>query len=191
MSNGQKRGRIERGGGIESGGEQGERAAAIRARVHAGAESVRGVRTVRLAAVTTELQCVEEYANVGMGRHKQVRWESGRWCVEEIYMGRGEGRDRSGGRWDREHAIVSWESTDEATIDSEEDEVRRRGAWELEAAAVESMGARRGYTAGAAWDEGAMIQAMARMDNPTLRWRYGDGIEVRGDTETQPETGDG
>ena len=58
-------------------------------------------------------------------------------------MGRGEGRDRSGGRRDRERVIVSWESTDEATIDSEEDEVRRRGAWELEAAAVESMGARR------------------------------------------------
>ena len=50
---------------------------------------------------------------------------------------------------------------------------------------------RRGYTAGAAWDEGAMIQAMARMDNPTLRWRYGDDVEERGDTETQPETGDG
>ena len=44
----------------------------IRARVHAGAEGVRGVRTVRLAAVTTELQCMGEYANDGMGRHKQV-----------------------------------------------------------------------------------------------------------------------
>ena len=36
---GQKRGRIERGGGIESGGEQDARAAAIRARVHAGADA--------------------------------------------------------------------------------------------------------------------------------------------------------
>ena len=89
-------------------------------------------------------------------------------------MGQGGGRDRSGERRGVEHsAIVSWGSTDEATIDSEEDEVRRRGAWELEAAAVESTAARRGYTTGAAWDEGAMIQAMARMDNPTLtrRWR--------------------
>ena len=75
---GQKRGRIERGRGIVSGGEQGARAA-IRARVHVGAEGVRGVRTVRLAAVTTELQCMGEYANDGLGRHKQVRWESGRW----------------------------------------------------------------------------------------------------------------
>ena len=65
---------------------------------------------------------------------------------------------RSGGRRGGEHsAIVSWGSTDEAAIDSEEDEVRRRGAWELEAAAVESTAARRGYTTGAAWDEGAMI----------------------------------
>ena len=148
---------------------------------------------MRLAAVTTELQCMGEYASDGMGRHKQVRWESGRWCVEEIYMGRREGRDRSGGRRDGEHsAIVSWGSTDEAAIDSEEDEVRRRSAWELEAAAVESTAARRGYTTGAAWDEGAMIQAMARMDNPTLRWRYGGGdVEEQGDTEAQPERGDG
>ena len=34
---------------------------------------------------------------------------------------------------------------------------------------------RRGYTAGAAWDEGNMIQAMARLKNPTIAWRIGDG----------------
>ena len=34
---------------------------------------------------------------------------------------------------------------------------------------------RRGYTVGAAWDEGNMIQAMARLKNPTITWRYGDG----------------
>ena len=27
----------------------------------------------------------------------------------------------------------------------------------------------------AAWDEGNMIQAMARMKNPTIAWRFGDG----------------
>ena len=42
VRSGQKRGRIERGGGIESRREQGARAAVIRARVHAGAEGVRG-----------------------------------------------------------------------------------------------------------------------------------------------------
>ena len=83
---GQKRSRTEGDRGIASGGEQGARTAAIRARVHGGAEGVRGVRTVRLAAVTTEMQCMGGYAHDGMGRYKQVRWESGRWCVEEIYM---------------------------------------------------------------------------------------------------------
>ena len=34
---------------------------------------------------------------------------------------------------------------------------------------------RRGYACGAAWDEGNMIQAMARLKNPTIAWRYGDG----------------
>ena len=34
---------------------------------------------------------------------------------------------------------------------------------------------RRGYAVGAAWDEGNMIQAMARLKNPTITWRYGDG----------------
>ena len=29
---------------------------------------------------------------------------------------------------------------------------------------------RRGYTVGAAWDEGNMIQAMARLKNPTITW---------------------
>ena len=77
---------------MESGGEQGVRVDAVRARIHAGAERVRVVRTVRLAAVTTELQCMREYANNGMGRHKQVRWESGRWCIEEVYMGQGGGK---------------------------------------------------------------------------------------------------
>ena len=87
---------------------------------------------------------------------------------------------------------MSWEISDGATVDSVEDEMRRRGAWELEAAAVEAMAARRGYTTRAAWDEGAMIQAMARMDNPTLRWRYGGGdVDEQGDTEAQPERGDG
>ena len=32
-----------------------------------------------------------------------------------------------------------------------------------------------GYAVGAAWDEGNMVQAMARLQNPTITWRYGDG----------------
>ena len=43
---------------------------------------------------------------------------------------------------------------------------------ELRVAVAES---RRGYAIGAAWDEGNMIQAMARLKNPAIAWRYGDG----------------
>ena len=43
---------------------------------------------------------------------------------------------------------------------------------EMEAGKTER---RRGYVCGAAWDEGNMIQAMARLKNPTIAWRYGDG----------------
>jgi len=41
--------------------------------------------------------------------------------------------------------------------------------------AMEVAESRRGYVYGAAWDEGNMIQAMARLKNPTIAWRYGDG----------------
>ena len=40
---------------------------------------------------------------------------------------------------------------------------------------MEVAESRRGYIYGAAWDEGNMIQAMARLKNPTIAWRYGDG----------------
>ena len=53
--------------------------------------------------------------------------------------------------------------------------MRRRGARECEEALMEAAEARRGYTRVAAWDEGNMIQAMARLKNPTIVWRYGDG----------------
>ena len=48
--------------------------------------------------------------------------------------------------------------------------VRRQEEWRV--AVAES---RRGYAIGAAWDEGNMIQAMARLKNPAIAWRYGDG----------------
>ena len=43
---------------------------------------------------------------MGLFRYKQVSWERGRWCVEEIYMGREEGGDRSGGRRGGEHSAM-------------------------------------------------------------------------------------
>ena len=65
--------------------------------------------------------------------------------------------------------------TDAATADSGENEVRRRNMRECEDAMMEDTASRRGYAPTAAWDEGNMIQAMARMNNPTIAWRFGDG----------------
>ena len=79
-------------------------------------------------------------------------------------------------------------NTDEAGIDSAEESERMRGVWELEAAAVESTAARRGYTIPTAWDEGTLIQAMARLDDPTLRWLYGDAVaEAQDEAEISVE----
>ena len=52
--------------------------------------------------------------------------------------------------------------------------MRRRGARECEEALMEAAEARRGYTRVAAWDEGNLIQAMARLKNPTIAWRKRD-----------------
>ena len=127
---------------------------------------------------------------------KMVRWVEGRWHVEEVKgagrrdTGRGHGSGESVGEGGSGGGGGG--DTYEAEIDSLEEEERRRGVWELEATAVESTEARRGYTIAAAWDEGAMIQAMARMDNPTLRWRYGDVNEdARDGTGESTARGDG
>ena len=66
-------------------------------------------------------------------------------------------------------------NTTRGTVDDEEGDMRRRGARECEEALMEATEARRGYARVAAWDEGNLIQAMARLKNPTIAWRYGDG----------------
>ena len=40
---------------------------------------------------------------------------------------------------------------------------------------MEAAEGRRGYARMARWDEGNLIQAIARLKNPTIAWRYGDG----------------
>ena len=55
------------------------------------------------------------------------------------------------------------------------EDLRRRNMRECEDAMMEDTASRRGYAPTAAWDEGNMIQAMARMKNPTIAWRFGDG----------------
>ena len=58
---------------------------------------------------------------------------------------------------------------------SGEGEDRRDTMRRQEERRAETTERRRGYAVGAAWDEGNMIQAMARLKNPTIAWRYGDG----------------
>ena len=64
--------------------------------------------------------------------------------------------------------------TDAATAGSGENEVRRRNMRKFEDAMMEDTASRRGYAPTAAWDGGNIIQAMARMKNPTIAWRFGD-----------------
>ena len=56
----------------------------------------------------------------------------------------------------------SGHDTNAATADSGENEARRRNVRECEDAMMEDTASRRGYAPTAAWDEGNMIQAVAR-----------------------------
>ena len=136
------------------------------------------VSLARVAAEDEDRRCVKR-ARRGAGSARRVRWEDGRWLVVEEEGDTGEaGSD--GDRRDRneeggEGQADRGDTDDGATIDGGEGEDRRRGVWECEAGIVEAAEARRGYSVAAAWDEGAMIQMMARTRNPTMQWRYGDG----------------
>ena len=142
-------------------------------------------RVVRLAEVTAEDEdgrCVKRVRRGDSTDGRVVRWENGRWLIVEVggdtggvgIDGGGRGGDEEGSAG-RDGGDEAGCATDEATVDGGEGEDRRRGVWECEADIVEVAEARRGYTTAAAWDEGAMVQVMSRMSNPTLRWRYGDG----------------
>ena len=67
-------------------------------------------------------------------------------------------------------------SSEQATRgQSEDEEGRQQVVRQYETRRQVVTESRRGYAVGAAWDEGNMIQAMARLKNPTITWRYGDG----------------
>ena len=125
-------------------------------------------------------------------RGKRVQWVGGRWRIEEIRSERREGGHGSADSREERGSEVGRSNTDEAGIDSAEESERLRRVWELEAAAVESTAARRGYTnTGSMGDEGTLIQAMARLDDPTLRWRYGDvAAEAQDEAEVSVERED-
>ena len=162
-----------------------------RARVGGGKRGKQAPRVVRLAEATTAMQGVPGRAHDKDDRGKRVQWVGGRWRIEEIRSERREGGHGSADSGEERGSEVGRSNTDEAGIDSAEESERMRGVWELEAAAVESTAARRGYTIPAAWDEGTLIQAMARLDDPTLRWRYGDvAAEAQDEAEVSVERED-
>ena len=67
-------------------------------------------------------------------------------------------------------------SSEQATSgQSEDEEGRQQVVRQYETRRQVVTESRREYAVGAAWDEGNMIQAMARLKNPTITWRYGDG----------------
>ena len=161
------------------------------ARVGGGKRGKQAPRVVRLAEATTAMQGVPGRAHDKDDRGKRVQWVGGRWRIEEIRSERREGGHGSADSGEERGSEVGRSNTDEAGIDSAEESERMRGVWELEAAAVESTTARRGYTIPAAWDEGTLIQAMARLDDPTLRWRYGDvAAEAQDEAEVTVERED-
>jgi len=128
---------------------------------------VAGVRVIRLAEVVAGRRRTEKCSR------KAVR---GRLRLQVVVIG-GSCRlqtcetDKSG-----EGVLESWDSSAGAESGLSGEEMDRqqvvRRQEEKRVAMVES---RRGYAIGAAWDEGNMIQAMARLKNPALAWRYGDG----------------
>ena len=149
---------------------QGQGSETVRART--GRAGVK--RVVRLAEVVDVLRGQPGSGSDGVTRGTSVQWIGGRWHIEV------EGGERGNSE------VSGGASTGGVTIDSSEEEERRLGVWVIEAAIAETTALRRGYTMSAAWDEGAMIQAMSRMDNPTLRWRYGDVVdEEQGGEEAQ------
>ena len=144
--------------------------------------------TVSVSVGYVEIEGKGELVGRGTGRIHVVR-------LAEVVAGvRRTSKKRRGGRIDVGAAGVNGEEscfpkgeekqgpetdsgrdTDAATADSGENEVRRRNMRECEDAMMEDTASRRGYAPTAAWDEGNMIQAMARMKNPTIAWRFGDG----------------
>ena len=75
-----------------------------------------------------------------------------------------------------EGVLDKWDSSDGAESGLSGEEIdRQQVVRRQDEKRVAIMESRRGYAIGAAWDEGNMIQAMARLKNPAIAWRYGDG----------------
>ena len=130
------------------------------------ARLVAGARVIRLAEVVAgRRRTVKRSRRTECSRHVKVVCIDG--CCRLQIM---ELRDPDARGLECNSSMTGAESGLSGEEGDRKQVVRRQE--EHRAVATES---RRGYAIGAAWDEGNMIQAMARLKNPTIVWRYGDG----------------
>ena len=88
---------------------------------------------------------------------------------------RTDGTSTTGGASQAQTCIESVSELKRVAASEEGEEQRLQVIRQCDERMMEVREARRGYVQGSAWDEGNMIQAMARLRNPTIVWRYGDG----------------
>ena len=101
--------------------------------------------------------------------------------LAEVVAGRRRKRARradgtsTSGRASQARTCESVSELKRAAASEEGEEQRLQVIRQCDERMMEVREARRGHVHGSAWDEGNMIQAMARLRNPTIVWRYGDG----------------
>ena len=144
-----ERGRKRRGTGECEGGAGAWRPCALGEVWVLGADARTGTREVRLAEV------------VAGRRRKRAR------CAGGI--------STTGGASQAQTCVESVSGLKRVAASEEEEEQRLQVIRQCDERMMEVREARRGYVQGSAWDESNMIQAMARLRNPTIVWRYGDG----------------
>ena len=144
-----ERGRKRRGTGECEGGAGAWRPCALGEVWVLGADARTSTREVRLAEV------------VAGRRRKRAR------CAGGI--------STTGGASQAQTCVESVSGLKRVAASEEGEEQRLQVIRQCDERMMEVREARRGYVQGSAWDEGNMIQAMARLRNPTIVWRYGDG----------------
>ena len=161
---GRVRSRKRRGQHAEADGEEGWQGCEVGEYQVERARVVAGERVIRLADVVAGRRRTDKRFRRAcrVGNSQQVVCIEGR-CRLQV----------TGSNDAEEQEILS--SVGATSGLSGEGEDRRDTIRRQEKRGAETTELRRGYVVGAAWDEGNMIQAMARLKNPTIAWRYGDG----------------
>ena len=125
---------------------------------------VAGARVIRLADVVAGRRRTDKRCRRACRNSRQVVCIGGRYRLQVTDSNDAEGQ-----------GVVAVSSVGATSGLSGEEGDRRDTIRRQETRRAETTESRRGYAVGAAWDEGNMIQAMARLKNPTIAWRYGDG----------------